>query len=113
MKTEKVNNSIVTLNYCASECSNCAMECLAEQDVEMMINCIKINLDCAEICTTVSSFLSRNSIHAIHLMKECIEICTNCATQCEQHSHLEYCRKCAEVCRICIAECTSFHAEVA
>lgn len=113
MKTEKINNIIVTLNYCASECINCAMECLAEQDVKMMVNCIKINLDCAEICKTVSSFLSRNSIHAQHLMKECIEICTNCATQCEQHSHLDHCKKCAEVCRICIAECNSFHAKIA
>ena len=113
MNTEKANNLIVTLNYCATQCNNCVMECLAEQDVKSMANCIKIDLDCAEICRTVSSFLSRSSNHAQHLMKECIEICTNCAIQCEQHSHLEHCRKCAEVCRICIAECNYFHAEAA
>jgi hypothetical protein len=107
METEKSNNIIVTLNYCASECSKCAIACLGEEDVAMMANCIKLDLDCAEICKTVASFASRSSIHAQHLMKECIEICKACASECEKHSHFEHCKKCAEVCRICIDECTS------
>ncbi len=107
MENEKSNNLIVTLNYCATECNKCAIACLGEEDVTMMANCIKLDLDCAEICKTVALFASRSSIHAPHLIKECIEICKACASECEKHSHSEHCKKCAEVCRICVEECSS------
>jgi hypothetical protein len=107
METNKRNNIIITLNNCASECTKCAIACLGEEDVSMMADCIKLDLDCSEICKTVASFASRSSVHAQHLMKECIEICKACASECEKHSHFEHCKKCAEVCRICIDECTS------
>lgn len=105
MSQEKNMGLIEALNRCAIECSHCAMACLDERDVNMLSNCIKLDLDCAEICRTVSSLLSRGSEHGEHLLKECIEICHACADECEKHSHMDHCKRCAEECRHCAEEC--------
>ena len=57
---------IETLNRCAIECSHCAMACLDEDDVKMLKHCIKLDLDCAEVCRTAASLLSRGSEHGEH-----------------------------------------------
>jgi hypothetical protein len=97
---------IETLNRCAIECSHCAMACLDEEDVKMLAQCIRLDLDCAEVCRTAASLLSRGSEHGEHLLKECVEICNACAEECEKHSHMEHCRRCAEECRLCADECS-------
>ena len=106
MSHKKNMELIQELNNCAMECSHCAMACLGEEDVKMLANCIKLNLDCAEVCRTAASLLSRGSDHGNHLVKECGEICNTCADECEKHSHMEHCRKCAEVCRACADACS-------
>lgn len=106
MSHEKHMVLIETLNDCAIECSHCAMACLDEEDVSMLRHCIKLDLDCAEICRTTASMLSRGSEHGEHLLKECVEICNACAEECEKHSHMEHCRRCAEECRLCADECS-------
>ena len=107
MSHEKNQGMIDALNNCATECSHCAMACLDEQDVKMLTTCIKLNIDCAEVCRLTVSLLSRGSQHGHHLLKECIEICEACATECDRHSHMEHCKKCAAVCRDCVEECTA------
>lgn len=106
MSHEKHVVLIETLIDCAIECSHCAMACLDEDDVKMLKHCIKLDLDCAEICRTTASLLSRGSEHGEHLLKECVEICNACAEECEKHSHMEHCRRCAEECRLCAEECS-------
>jgi len=105
MSHEKNKELISMLNECAAECNHCTSACLDEQDVKMLTKCIKLELDCAEICRLATSFLSRGSDHAVHILKECAEICDACATECEKHSHMEHCKKCAEVCRKCAEAC--------
>jgi hypothetical protein len=113
MSHEKNQSLIDTLNNCATECSHCAMACLDENDVKMLAGCIKLNIDCAEVCRLAASLLSRGSEHGIHLLSECAEICNACARECKKHSHMEHCRKCAEVCFNCAEECTSVTGETA
>ena len=83
------------------------MACLDEEDVKAMTRCIKLDVDCADVCRITASSLSRGSEHGDHLLKECAEICSVCAEECEKHSHMEYCRKCAEVCKHCADECSA------
>ena len=92
------------LAECAAACNNCLTACLAEQDVKNMMECIKLNMDCAQICQVTTSFISRNSDHAKHLMKECTEICNKCAEECAKHK-ATHCQECAEVCRKCAEAC--------
>ena len=106
MSHEKNQALIYALNNCATECGHCAMACLDEQDVAMLTKCIKLDLDCAEVCRFTASLLSRGSEHGIHLLKECAEICDACADECEKHSHMMHCKKCAVVCRDCAEECS-------
>ena len=105
MAHEKNRELLDALNNCVAECNHCAVACLDEQDVRMLSRCIKINIDCADICQIASSLIARGSEHASHLLKECADICEACAEECEKHSHLEHCKKCAEACRKCAEAC--------
>ena len=35
---------------CAQVCTSCADACLAEENVQILTQCIRLNLDCADIC---------------------------------------------------------------
>ena len=107
MSHEKNQGLIDVLNRCAIECSHCATACLDEQYVKMLKECIKLNIDCADICRMTASLLSRGSEHGEHLLGECVEICNACADECEKHAHLEHCQRCAEECRHCAEECSA------
>lgn len=100
---------IMALNDCATECNHCATACLDEQDVKMLSRCIKLDLDCAAICSLTATLLGRGSEHGHHLLKECIEVCNACAEECEKHASMgmEHCRTCAEACRACAQACQS------
>jgi hypothetical protein len=105
MNTAENKELIRLLADCLSECNHCATSCLEEENVEELTNCIKLDLDCAQICGTAIAFLSRNSAHAEHILQECAEICDQCADECEKHSHMEHCKACAEICRRCAEAC--------
>ena len=95
------------LNNCAAECNHCATACLDEQDVKMLAKCIKLDIDCADICTLTATLIARGSEHAGHLKKECAEICNACAAECEKHTHMAHCKTCAEACRACAQACNA------
>lgn len=105
MAHQKNQELMNALNNCAAECNHCATACLDEQDVKMLARCIKLDIDCADICLLTASFVARDSEHANHLLKECAEICEACAEECEKHAHMEHCRKCADACRHCAEAC--------
>ena len=108
MAHEKNQSLIEALNNCAAECNHCATACLEEQDVKMLSRCIKLDLDCADVCQLTASLVARGSEHASHLLKECADICDACAEECEKHAeHMDHCRACAEECRRCAEECRS------
>ncbi|MET0637524.1 MAG: four-helix bundle copper-binding protein [Chitinophagaceae bacterium] len=100
------------LNNCAAECNSCAISCLDENDVKMLVKCVKLDIDCAAICTLVAGLIARRSEHGKHLLKECAEICKACADECDIHAKMgmEHCRLCAEACRACAKECEKMAA---
>ena len=107
MKSEKTNNLEHVLIKCITACETCMTMCLQEDDVKMMVGCIQLDRDCADICTLTARFVARNSAHAKHEMKECIEICRKCAEECGKHDH-DHCQHCAEICRECADACTEW-----
>ena len=96
---------------CSQTCTSCADACLAEQDVKAMVRCIRLNLDCAEICGTTGSIASRQTERNTALfraqLEACAAACSACATECEKHSKMEHCRVCARACRTCEEACRS------
>ena len=108
MSHEHHTQLIAALNNCATECNHCATACLDEPDVQMLVSCIRMDLDCADICRVTATLLARGSEHGKHLLKECAEVCNACAQECEKHAHHhEHCKRCAEACRSCAEACTS------
>ncbi len=95
------------LARCIAACEMCATACLHEDDIKMMVPCIRLDRDCADICRLTHAFIARGSDHAQHVLKECIEICQKCADECGQHQH-EHCKQCAEACRACVEACKSY-----
>ena len=112
MAHEKNRGIMDALYNCAGECNHCATACLDEQDVKMLARCIKLDIDCADICLLSASNVARDSEHAHHLLKECAEICEACAEECEKHAKhgMEHCRVCAEACRRSAEECMQLAA---
>jgi len=95
---------------CAQSCTTCADACLAEPSVAELRKCIRLNLDCAEICATTGSVASRctsaEESALVQLLDVCARACEICAAECERHAkHHEHCRICADVCRRCQEAC--------
>ncbi len=107
--SHKENQSLMdALNNCAAACNYCAAACLDEQDVKMMARCIKLDIDCAEICSLTAGFVARGSDQTRHLLAVCSDLCNACADECEKHAKhgMEHCRECAEACRKCAEACS-------
>jgi len=101
------NQQLIAVLYKCSLANNfCAASCLEEDNVKMMKDCIRLDMDCAQICSLTAALLARESEHGEHLLKECAEICGLCATECEKHaSEMEHCKECAAACRRCEEVC--------
>ncbi|MGI4884854.1 MAG: four-helix bundle copper-binding protein [Janthinobacterium lividum] len=95
------------LARCVAACEHCATACLGEDDVKMMVPCIRLDRDCADICRLTAAFIARGSDHAPHILKECIEICQKCHDECAQHPHA-HCQECAAACQACLEACQSY-----
>ena len=93
----------------APACTACADACLAEDDVEELVTCIRLDQVCAELCRAVSVTLSIRAGHTetlADLLRACETACGACAEECERHAgHHEHCRICAEACRACERAC--------
>jgi len=102
---------------CAQTCTSCADACLGEKTVQNLVRCIRLNLDCADICETTGRLLSRHTeTHGPLLRRQlelCREACQACGLECEKHAHHhEHCRVCAEACRQCAEACQALLLEV-
>lgn len=102
---------IQKLLNCVLACEYCANACLAEDDIKMMGRCIKLDHDCADICTQAARLLQRDSVIAHQYLLICEEICRLCADECGKHQH-DHCQQCAEACRICAEACHEHHQPI-
>jgi len=103
---------------CAQACTACADACLGEDMVKDLRNCIRLNLDCADICEATGKIASRRTGGGQEVLRglvmTCAEICRMCGDECERHAGMhEHCRVCADACRMCEQACrdaaTSVH----
>ena len=95
---------------CDQACTACADACLSEANVQSLVRCIRLNLDCADVCATTGRMLLRQSEPPAALLRQTLELCAAacraCAAECEKHAHHhEHCRVCAEACSACEQAC--------
>ena len=106
MENEQIQKCIEACLKAMVACEHCSAHDLMDEgeNAEQMKRCIRINRDCADVCSLTARLLARHSEHGMHLMKECMELCEKCAQECEQHEH-QHCKECAAACRACLEEC--------
>lgn len=78
----------------------------------MLARCIRLDLDCADVCDATGRILSRQTAFDMQMagtaLRACAETCRLCAEECEKHAqemNMEHCRICAEACRRCESSC--------
>jgi hypothetical protein len=102
--------AIEALSDCAQACTACADDCLSE-----LTKCIRLNLDCADVCTATLRVVSRQTEYDANvtrpLLQACVAVCKSCGDECERHAEMhEHCRVCAEACRRCEQACNDLLA---
>jgi hypothetical protein len=102
--------TIDALSDCAQACTACADDDLSEPDVAELVKCIRLCLDCADVCTATLRVASRQTEYDANatrsLLEACASTCRSCGDECERHAHMhEHCRVCAEACRRCEQAC--------
>src|SRR5215471_12225677 len=102
--------TIDALNDCAQACIADTGCDLSEQNVTEMVTCIRLCLDCADICAAASGVISRQAAYDADvirpLLQACAAICKTCGDECQRHAGMHaHCRICAEACRSCERAC--------
>jgi Domain of Unknown Function (DUF326) len=102
--------AIDAMNDCAQACIADTDADLGEQNVAEMVRCIRLCLDCADVCAAAAGVTSRLAGYdadvTTPLLHACVAICKSCGEECERHARMhEHCRVCAEACRRCEQAC--------
>lgn len=105
-----LQNAMEAIAACAQVCTSCADACLAEPMVADLVRCIRLNLDCADVCHATAQVLMRQTATEAALWRELVNTCRTacrlCAEECERHAGMhEHCRICADHCRACARVC--------
>ena len=102
---------------CELACVACADACLGERELASLRKCIRLNLDCADVCGTTARVLSRLFDPDIELVRSqleaCARACATCGAECYRHAGKhEHCKVCGDACRRCEAECRKLLREL-
>jgi hypothetical protein len=102
--------TIDALGDCAQACDADADADLREPDLAEMVKCIRLCLDCADVCTATAGVVSRQTAYDANvtrpLLEACAAACKSCGDECERHAqHHEHCRVCEQACRRCEQAC--------
>ncbi|GGN42580.1 four-helix bundle copper-binding protein [Deinococcus daejeonensis] len=99
---------------CSAVCTACADACLGEQEhLAHLVRCIRLNLDCADICAATGRVLGRLTEADQDVLRAqlqaCVVACRACGDECTQHAqhmNMAHCAVCADSCRRCEEACT-------
>jgi hypothetical protein len=97
--------------------TDCAQVCTADADIDMsepdlsdLIKCMRLCMDCADICMTTARVTSRQTQSDASVMRAMLEACISCCQSCGDecgrmammHAH---CQVCEQACRRCEQAC--------
>jgi hypothetical protein len=107
--------AIDAMGDCAQSCLACTAGDLGEDNLADMVKCIRLCLDCADICTAARAVISRlveyDPAVVRPLLESCVASCRACADECERHAAMHaHCRICAQTCRHCEQACRALLA---
>lgn len=100
---------------CEQVCISCADACLGEESVPTLRQCIRLNLDCADLCAAAARMIARQASPEPRVwrltLEACAEACRACAVECARHASAHaHCRVCRERCESCEKACRTLIA---
>jgi hypothetical protein len=110
---------IEACSACSLACTHCADDCLSEAGVQQLVRCVRLNLDCADICAATGRVASRQTEYDANvtaaILEACIAACRSCGDECARHAEhgMEHCAVCADECRRCEQACRDLLAALA
>ena len=98
--------AIDAMSDCAQSCTADNAADLSEPNLAEMVTCIRLCMDCADICTATAGVTSRLVDYdpgvLRPLLESCLAICRSCGDECERHAAMHaHCQVCAQACRRC------------
>jgi hypothetical protein len=110
IRRDVLGECIEACTLCEFACVSCADSCLGQDSLAMLRQCIRLNLDCADVCALTSHLVSRAMAAEPKLVLAQLEICASLCAACEHE-----CRKlsfthdqfhiCAHACNHCESLC--------
>ena len=105
-----LTTTIDALNDCVQACTADADDDLSERNLGELVKCIRLCLDCADVCDATIRVISRQTEYDANvtrpLLEACAATCKSCGDECERHAQMHaHCRVCAEACRRCEQAC--------
>jgi hypothetical protein len=102
--------AIDALSDCGQACTADADADLREQHLPDLVKCIRLCLDCADVCAATGNVTSRQTAYDPNvtrpLLEACVATCKSCGDECERHAQMhEHCRVCRDACRRCEQAC--------
>jgi hypothetical protein len=102
--------AIDAMSDCAQACTADNAADLGEHHLADLVRCIRLGLDCADVCQAAGSVTSRlvdyDPAVLRPLLESCVATCRSCGDECERHAPMHaHCRVCAQACRRCEQAC--------
>jgi hypothetical protein len=102
--------TIDALSDCTQACIADTEADLSEQNLAEMVKCIRLCLNCADVCAATMGVVIRQAEYDAKvtrpLLETCIAICKSCGGECERHApHMAHCRVCEQACHRCEQAC--------
>ena len=109
-EAQQLVRSIEECFACAQACTACVDASLGEDDVIALRQCIRLCLDCADVCDMTGRIATRltggRSASLATILELCAETCRRSSEECQKHAaHHEHCRVCADECKRCEEAC--------
>ena len=91
-------------------CMACSDICFAVEDARLLIKCVRLNGDCADLCVATGWMLSRephpDPVAMQTQIEACVRACQETAAECERLGTLyPHTKLCAAACKRCVAAC--------
>jgi hypothetical protein len=107
---DKLAACIDACRACLVSCTSCADACIGGYDPKAMAECIRTDLDCADICAATIAVLTRqtNTNAAVQRaqLQAMVAACKACGDTCMSHADKhEHCKLCGQTCRECEQAC--------
>lgn len=103
---EKKQELIHILGECVNTCNHCFSACLKEDNIKMMTDCIRLDKECAEVCSFTILMFHKSKFVGKYL-ELCMNVCEACGEECGKFEH-EHCKECAQKCKECAKACREF-----